>query len=454
MTWLFAKSAVLAMTPGFLRRKLDRLKASPLGSRLAKGTAWALVGTFISRGLWLVSSAVVARKLGKEGFGELGIIQSTVGLFGTFAGLGLGLTAAKHVAELRTKDPARAGRIIGLSGLVAWGSATVMAVVLFALAPWVAKNTLGAPHLTGLLQIGAALLFLNAVNGAQTGALSGFEAFKTNALVNLWAGIAVFPLMVGGVLLYGLRGVVWALVASAAVNWILSHLALRRHCARAEVPLSFTACFREWRILVLFTLPAFLSNVMWGPANWACRAIIVNQAGGYAEMGLYNAATQLSGIVSFLPGVLGSVLLPIFANIHGQGDKPKFSYLLKLQLVLQGCMGAVMALPFICAPDFIMSIFGGDFTHSANLVRLAMLTVIFNSTKWVAESAVMSTGAMWKGLVASMLLVATTVPAAYMGRRYGAMGLATAFLSGTIVSWIWCMWCVYKITRCKAQTIT
>jgi hypothetical protein len=64
----------------------DRLEASPLGYRLARGAFWSLAGTFISRGLSLIASIIVARMLGKVGFGELGIIQSTMGMFGVFAG--------------------------------------------------------------------------------------------------------------------------------------------------------------------------------------------------------------------------------------------------------------------------------------------------------------------------------------------------------------------------------
>ena len=57
------------------------------------------------------------------------MIQSTVGMFGVFAGFGLGLTATKHVAEFRQSDPDRAGRIIGLSGLFAIGPGGLMLAV-------------------------------------------------------------------------------------------------------------------------------------------------------------------------------------------------------------------------------------------------------------------------------------------------------------------------------------
>ena len=62
----------------------------------------------------LIASMVVARILGKNEFGELGMIQSTVGMLGVFAGFGLGLTATKHVAELKHSNPERTGRILSL----------------------------------------------------------------------------------------------------------------------------------------------------------------------------------------------------------------------------------------------------------------------------------------------------------------------------------------------------
>ncbi len=62
------------------------------------------------------------------------------------------------------------------------------------------------------------MLLLGALNGAQTGALAGFEEFRTIARINLLAGLANFPLIVTGVYLAGLRGAIVALVVSMGVN--------------------------------------------------------------------------------------------------------------------------------------------------------------------------------------------------------------------------------------------
>ena len=87
------KSLVSTCCPPFLRPAFNRIESSPIGYRLAKGVFWSMAGAVISRGLMLIATVLVVRMLGKTVYGELGMIQSTVGMFGVFAGFDLGLTA-------------------------------------------------------------------------------------------------------------------------------------------------------------------------------------------------------------------------------------------------------------------------------------------------------------------------------------------------------------------------
>ncbi|PYS80065.1 MAG: polysaccharide biosynthesis protein, partial [Acidobacteria bacterium] len=135
------------------------------------------MGAVASRVLGLAASIFVARVLGKEGFGEVGIVQSTVGMFQVFASFGLGITATKYVAEFRSVDPEKAGRIISLSFTVALATGLLIMVPLIIFAPWLAQRTLAAPPLAGPLRIGSPILLLGALCGAQTGVLAGFEKF-------------------------------------------------------------------------------------------------------------------------------------------------------------------------------------------------------------------------------------------------------------------------------------
>ena len=53
------------------------------------------------------------RTLGRDTFGAFGLIQGAVGMFGVFAGMGLGITATKYI-ECRISDPAKASRVLSL----------------------------------------------------------------------------------------------------------------------------------------------------------------------------------------------------------------------------------------------------------------------------------------------------------------------------------------------------
>ena len=212
----------------------------------------------------------MARVLGKEGYGELGFIRSTIDMFILFACFGLGLTAAKHVAEFRRTAPQRAGRLIGLSGLTAAGTGGAMAVLLLIFAPWVAQWALASPSpakpsltvpsravsaeqvpadrahspaeggltvpsLTAALRIGTFAMLFSAMNGAQIGAMVGLEAFQTMAHVNVLIALASFPVLLTGALWGGVEGALWASVLMAALGWSLNHWACARG-RRAGVP--------------------------------------------------------------------------------------------------------------------------------------------------------------------------------------------------------------------------
>jgi len=431
---LNTRSAIDAVLPSFLRPIVTRVETSPLGYRLVRGAFWSFVGALISRGLTFLSSVLVARMLGREGFGQLGIIQNTVGMLGVFAGFGLGVTATKFIAELKNKDPEKAGRIMALSGVMAAGSGGCMAVMLYLFSPWLASHTLAAPHLSGLLQIGAGILFLSAMNGSQTGALAGFETFKTIAYVNLITGIVTFPLMVGGVYLAGIQGAVWALVLSMAINWLLNHLALRREAAKAGVPFVFKGSAQEWPVIYKFSFPVVLSGTMVGPISWACNAMLVNQPNGYAEMGTFNAAYIVYGVLFFLGTVVGTPLLPMISNEFNSYSKQ----LGRTNVLLSWSLGVIPALPLLSFPELVQMLYGNKFNDISFLHTLALILYFtcFVLYKDGLARVLAAKNLMWWGVLSNLLWGTVMLLSAYFLTPWGASGLAASFAIAYVINTI------------------
>lgn len=447
------KKFAYSWTPAVAHPFMKRLEASDTGSRLARGVFWSFTGTVISRGLMLCAAILVARILGKTGYGELGIIQSTVAMFGVFAGFGLGMTATKHVAEYRRNDPQRAGRIIGIAGLFAVFTGGLMALALFVFAPWLAKNTINAPHLVGILRIGALILFINALNGAQTGALSGFEAFKTIAKVNLLAGLLSFPILVFGAWFGGLNGAVWALAINLGLSWLLNHVALRREAHLHQVPFTLRGCTQEWPVIWRFSLPAAIASAMVGPVNWICNAMLVNQPNGYDEMGIYNAANQWFAMLMFLPGILGSVVLPLLSNQMGENNTFQSKRTLTLAIKVNFLIVFPLVLIFGIGSPYIMGLYGEGFSSGWVTLIFVIITAGIVAVNAPVGQLIAASGKMWIGMYMNFGWAIVFIAANYLLVKYGAMGVSTARLLAYLCHTIWVFLFIFKLLKEKHNNI-
>ena len=406
----------------------ELVPAGSLRARFTLGIAWSLAGAVVSRGFLLAASVACARFLGKEGFGALGMIQSTAGMFGIFAGLGLGLTATKYVAEFRRQDPAKAGRILALSGCAAFVFGGMITVLLILLAPFLAKNVLAIPQLAAPLAVGSGLVFFGAMNGAQTGALAGFEAFKTIARVNVLSGVASFPLIVLGVWRGGLQGAVWGSVAALAINWALNNHALRRECANANVSYQFASCHRELGILHRFSLPAFLASIVVGPGIWVCNALLVHQPQGYAELGIYTAADKWRLLILFVPTSVFAMVLPVLSNLYGEGNSVGFRKVFRANLQLNASLALLAALLIASFAAPIMAIYGNSFRGGRLVLIVLAFSALPEALNAILGQPLIAAHLMWWRFAFDLLLVAVLVTLArVLIPKWGALGLAVSY---------------------------
>lgn len=439
------RALIYSLLPNACKELLQRMEASPLARRLARGAFWSFGGSLISRGLGLLSAILVGRILGREEFGELGIIQNTIGLFGALAGFGMGVTANKHVAEFKHIDPERAGRILGLASATAWISSGVMAIALVLAGPWLATYTLAAPRLGGLLQIGALLLLLGGINGAQTGALSGFEAFRAVARINLFSGIATFPLMLVGAVQWGVTGVVWALVASQGLSCLLCHFAVRAEAAKFQIRYRYGDWADEWTLFWSFSLPAVLTGVLNTFVSWAAGALVVNQPSGYSEIGIYNAALRVKQLPEVFLAMLIAPMLPILSEAYGKGDRRTFQQTLLLNFLLASLITVPVSLFQVAAPAVTLLPFGHAYQGRPDIVIWIMLHALMYGLLWPMGDTLISMGRMWMSFATNVLhAVVYGVSSWFLVPRYGAVGYAASLAFAYGISNIPCVVFLYR----------
>jgi O-antigen/teichoic acid export membrane protein len=451
---LLRRISVHPAVPARLRQLVARVEGSDLAYRLAHGAFWSLAGAVVSRALVLASSVVTARILGKEGYGELGILASTLLTFQAFSTLGLGITATKFVAELRTKDPARAGRILALSGVASAVTGLLAAGAMAGFAPWLAARTLDAPQLAGALRITAVALFFATVGAAQTGALAGFEAFRTTTRLNVATGLLGVPVTIAGVWRWGVPGAVWALALTAAVQWALTHAAVRRHARGYGIPIGVRGAWQEQRVLWTFALPALAQGVMVAPVSWAAAAILVNQPGGYAEMGAFSATNQWYAAVLFLPAALGSALLPVLSERVGQGDAAGARKVLRsAMLVNLAAVAPVVAAGALASP-LLMGLYGPGFAAAWPTLVVVLVTAGVVALTNPVGSVLAASGRLWLGFLMNAGWAAVFLGATLLLVDRGAFGVATARLIAYVVHAAWTFAFAATFLRRRATTLS
>jgi O-antigen/teichoic acid export membrane protein len=399
---------------------------------------WSLLGAVVSRGVGVLSSIIVARILGLEAFGEFTTIQNTVLMFGFFAGLGLGVTATKYVAQLRAGAPDRCGQVLGLilSVTLIGGGAT--AVGFWAFAPLLAENLLGAARLEPLLRAGSTLVLFSALQGVYMGALQGFEAFKRIARANWVGGVLGTPLVVVGTFAGGLEGAVWGMALQTVVICIVCHLALVEEAAKAGVKISFGFDAGVGSILWRFTLPTFMSNVISGSANWACSVMLVRQPDGFNQSALLNVAGTWRNTLIFLPSIMGGVLTPMLSNLYTDGKKSEFAKLLAHNVWINAAIGLALAVPVCVLSPWILRAYGPGFINGMPVFVLSALMTSLVAVNNLLSRSMQASGRAWMDFSFNALwALVLVIGCVLMIPTHKAMGIAVSHAMAACALAIW-----------------
>jgi len=409
------------------------LPGNSVRARVARGTFWSLVATTSIQIASLASSILAARILGQTGFGELGMIRSTVLMFGVLAGTGLSMAATKYVAEYRDADSVRVGRLIGLltnTALVLGGIAVL--ICLFLAAP-LAQWAMNAPQLTVSLRIGCLLLLLNTLNGVQMGILGGFEAFGIQSWVTMLDGFLNLTLIPAGAWLFGVTGAVGGTVLAAAVGFPIKQWTAQRVCLRAGVKITYRGVLGEIPMLWKFALPAVLVGISTQPFEWLTRLMLVRQPNGFAELGVFTAVYSWAQLILFIPGMISGPSMPIMANLlAGRQIMPLRKLVVRSQVLISILALATAVLLTILSP-YILHIYGTGFISGQFALLTMIAAYVICSAALITRSFFAASGVMWWQAVHTALWGVLLLISCTFFVHYGALGLALSYLAAYAV---------------------
>ena len=420
------------MNAALVRSLVRRGSFDSLGDRFAHGAAWSLLSSVASRGFTLIAGFVLAHLLGRSGFGEFSTVQSTVGTVLVLAGLGLGMTATKYVAELRHVDPGRASRMAAFCGTMGLLVGVAFGSCLVAFAHPIAARLLGADRLATPIRVSAILILFGTLVNMQNGALTGLEAFDSIARISLVTGPVGLILVTIGTVNAGVTGAIFCLGVTQALNWTLNRRALALRLNTEAMPVFIWPTRREWSALYHYSAPTLASSLLIAVTNWAAIALLVNTRNGYSQMGIFGAANQWLIALLVLPTIIGQVVFPHATRILKTDQQAAFK-MLRGSTILAATISLPIVLLGSLASPWIMRAYGAGFNGTWITLIVVLCTAGVMAVQTPAIHVISASGRMWLLLATYLLWSSIFIGGAALGSSHGANGLAAARLIAYVI---------------------
>lgn len=403
-------------------------RAPRLYKDLTRAAGWSFVAAVIARGANLIALVLCARILAQEQFGRVAIIQTTVGVFGPIAALGLSMTATKFLAELRDTDRVRAGRILALSLGLAMIAGLVMTGALILAAPTLAAKGLGSRGLEDQLVEASPLIVLGVIESVQTGALTGLEAFSEIARLGALTGLLSIPIIALLADNFGASGAIAGLTISLAISCWMNGLALRNECRKRGIRLVFSDCTTERRLLLGFSLPSYLSGILVVSVSWLTNVLLVKQSGGFSEVALFTAADRYRYLLIFVPLSVSRIAIPALSRFRSAGDHDSYrqAFWWNVGFGLLATVPSALLVMLLAAP--LMGIFGESFTGGWPVLAILAASAIPTVLNTQLGTALVSGDRVWARTATDAALAAIFLAVGWWAvPRWNAAGLAAAF---------------------------
>lgn len=422
---------------------LSKIKESDAAKRLVKGSVWSFVGLILTKLITLVSGILCAHVLTKEEYGQFGMVRSTIDLFFTVGSVGMGATTSKYIAEYLSITKEKITEIYGMTNVFTIISGIIVSCAFYLSSGVIAAKMLNNSGLELPIKLGSLLLLVMILNGMQHGTLSGFEKFKTITINKFVASIFEASLMLLGAYYCKVSGAILGFGLGYAVLWLLNKYSIKNAFKKNKIAYRPYKFYKNCMpIIYKFSLPALLTSLTLTPIYWIIRAILVKHD-GYGELAIFEASMQWQVAVSFIPSVLGSVLLPILSGYNGNIASYKKFY--HYNLISNLLVSSVVAIAIIVASPYIIGLYGKGYDNSMPMIIIMISTIIY-SVNNVSCVLLTSRGYMWAHFIINILysVILFMTSSIFISYGYGSTGLALSLLISNLIYSI--ILYVYSIT--------
>lgn len=385
----------------------------------------------------LITAKVMALCLQPAGYGYYGLLQNFVVLTSLMAGVGmatgivrLGAAAASQGDQLVIVALRRASWLIyaGMSVL----AFLILAIFRARLSQW----ALGSETHANTIVILAVPMLLTVARNIQMGILNAYHDVKALAKCAIFCTVFGASTSIPLVLLWGVKGIVPAVVADGIVS-----CAVYRHFLRTSVdPVVMRPAFSEtakaaWSLL-RFGGP-FTASMLLGTGVQLALPMFVLHMLGADSVGYYRAATAISvGYLGFLVTAMGQDYYPRASAVSSQpavlvrliNEQHRLVMLVVVPMIL----GTLALVPYL-----VPLVYSVKFAHTAEILEWQLIGDLFKFSSWTMSYAILARCGSSKFFVTELISGVAMFGSTWLGVRwFGLPGLGMGFLAAYVIYYI------------------
>lgn len=387
-----------------------------LSVRTLRGAAWQTVATSSQAVMQLLVLAVLARYLSPRDFGLVAVSQVFTGILQLVAEAGVWGAVVQRTTL--TRGHLRAAYLV--SAVFAF----VLVGAFWVLTPPFARF-FHAEELVLLLRVMSVYILLNGWSLVSRARLERDMDFKRLCLLDSgsylfgYAAVAIAGCLLG----WGVWALAVAILTRAALFTVLVGIARRPmlgRFSRAELGelLNFGTGFTIGRVLDYFA--------------WQADYLVVGRLLGVPALGFYQRAYELMELPGrYLGKVAEKVLFASMSQLQTRRELLARAFARTVEI------SSLMVLPAtayiaLMAPEIVRVMYGDRWLPVVPVLQVLLLTPLFRTAGRVAEALARATGAVYGNAGRKALAVAAVVGGAWLGQRWGIIGVAWG-VGGAIV---------------------
>lgn len=329
----------------------------------------------------IVRTKFLAVLLGPSGFGLMGMYSAILGTVGTFAGMGIGSSGVRQIAEAAgAGDEQKIARtIITLRRTVIFTGLLGMLLTIIFCVP-LSKLTFGSDQYAIPIAILSVTLLMGSISSGQTALIQGLRRIADIARLSVWSAFGGTVMSIPMIYLWGREGIVPFLVTVSATT-ILTSWWYARKIPVANISLGFRETFKEAKGLLSLGLVFMATGLMSAAVMYLIRILIIRKL-GMDSVGLYQSAATLSTL--YIGVILGAMDMDFYPRLTAVAkDENACNRMVNEQIKV----GLLVAMPGILATltfaSLVIHIFyAKSFIPAYDILRWQILGVFLRVISW------------------------------------------------------------------------